>query len=259
MTKNMLDIRNISIRFGGIVAVDNASLCIDENEIVALIGPNGAGKTTVFNILTGVYQTESGEILFKSKNIENKSPQEIVQSGVSRTFQNIRLFGDMRVIENVLVGMHTRCNYNFISGIFRTKKTREIEQKNTLEALMLLKELGLYRVKDEYAANLPYGDQRKLEIARAMATGAKLLLLDEPAAGMNDSETAELLEFISRIRNFGYTILLIEHDMNLVMKISDRVYVLDNGVMIAEGLPEEVANNEQVIEAYLGGVLNVEN
>jgi len=252
----MLKIEGIKKSFGGILALDGVSLELNEGEIVSIIGPNGAGKTTVFNILTGVYTLDEGRIIFKGEEIQNKAPIHIVKSGISRTFQNIRLFNDLRVIENVLIGSHLNTKYGFFSGIFRTGKFKEEEDRETLRAIELLKAIGLDHRRDEYAANLPYGDQRKLEIARSLATGAKLILLDEPAAGMNPKESAELMEFIKKIRTMGYTVLMIEHDMSVVMNISDKIYVIDHGKPIANGLPEEIAVNEEVIKAYLGGVAN---
>ncbi len=250
---NILTVENLSISFGGIKAVDSFSFKVDEGEIVSIIGPNGAGKTTVFNLLTGVYKLDTGSILFNNKKIVNLKPQAILKSGIARTFQNIRLFGDMRVIENVLVGEHTKTNYFLFDSIFKTKKYKEEEDKAVVEALKILKTLNMYEKKDDYADSLPYGDQRKVEIARAIATGAKLILLDEPAAGMNPQESEELLNFIKSLKDIGLTVLLIEHDMSVVMNLSDRIYVLDNGKMIASGKPEEVAKNAEVIKAYLGG------
>lgn len=254
MGEVMLEVKDITKVFGGIVAVDHVSFHVDRGEIISIIGPNGAGKTTVFNMLTGVYNVDEGEILFEGKPIHNLKPQEIVKRGISRTFQNIRLFKDMRVIENVLVGTHIRTKYTFLDSIFRTPKFRKLEAEKTARAIKILQSIGLDDRRDDYASNLPYGDQRKLEIARAIATDAKLILLDEPAAGMNPQESAELLAFIRTLQERGYTIVLIEHDMSVVMNISDRIYVIDHGKPIAEGLPEEIANNERVIEAYLGGV-----
>ena len=253
----ILKIDNIKKNFGGILAVDGVSLEIKEGEIVSIIGPNGAGKTTVFNILTGVYTTDEGTIVFNGEEIHNKSPIHIVKAGISRTFQNIRLFSDLRVIENVLIGSHLNTKYGIFSSIFRTKKFKNEEDRETIRAIELLKSIGLDYRRDEYAANLPYGEQRKLEIARSLATGAKLILLDEPAAGMNPKESAELMEFIRKIRIMGYKVLMIEHDMSVVMNISDRIYVIDHGKPVANGLPEEIAKNKNVIKAYLGGVSDV--
>ena len=249
----LLKVNNLTKKFGGLTAVDNVSLEVNEGEIVSIIGPNGAGKTTLFNMLTGVYTVSEGEIIFDSKPIHNLPPQQIVKAGLARTFQNIRLFGDMRVIENVLVGMHINTKYNAADIIFRTSKFRQEEARKHQKAIDILKSIGLFAKMHDYASNLPYGDQRRLEIARAISTEAKILLLDEPAAGMNPQESQELLEFIRTLRNKGYTIVLIEHDMNVVMNISDRIYVLDYGKKIAEGLPDEIARNKRVIEAYLGG------
>lgn len=252
----LLEVKEITKRFGGIVAVENVSFQVNRGEVVSIIGPNGAGKTTVFNMLTGVYKTDHGTICFEGEEIQGLEPGEIVKRGISRTFQNIRLFPDMRVIENVLVGAHIKTSYSLLSSIFRNKAFREEEDALTLRALKILKEVGLYERRDDYASNLPYGDQRKLEIARAIATGAKLILLDEPAAGMNPQESHELMEFIRILKRQAYTVLMIEHDMSVVMKISDRIYVIDHGKPIAEGLPEEIARNQKVINVYLGGSQN---
>lgn len=249
-----LEVSGITKAFGGLIAVNGVSFYVDKGEIVSIIGPNGAGKTTVFNMLTGVYEIDEGEILFDGKPIHNHAPQEIVKAGISRTFQNIRLFPNLRVIENVLVGTHIRTKYGFFDSLFRTKRYKAEEAALTVKVINILESIGLGDQINNYACNLPYGDQRKVEIARAIATDAKIILLDEPAAGMNPQESDELMRFIRELRDKGYTIILIEHDMSVVMNISDRIYVIDHGKKIAEGLPEEIASNERVIEAYLGGV-----
>ena len=254
---NLLEVKNLSKQFGGIKAVDNVNISIKQGEIISVIGPNGAGKTTVFNLLTGIYKPDQGD--FRGEAIHHLHPIEIVHKGIARTFQNIRLFQDMRVIENVLVGTHHRTKYSFWDSTLRTKRFRKEEDERVVQAIRLLQLLKLDHRRDEYAANLPYGDQRKVEIARAIATGAKLILLDEPAAGMNPQESLELMGFIRELRDMGYTILMIEHDMSVVMNISDRIYVIDHGKPIANGLPKDIANNKQVIEAYLGGLQNAED
>ncbi len=250
-----LEVEGITKKFGGLTAVNKVDFKVEQGEIVSIIGPNGAGKTTIFNLLTGIYDLTEGTIKLNGKIISGKTPQEILKSGIARTFQNIRLFKNMRVIENVLVGMTTEIKYSFFNSLFRTAKYREEEKKCQEKAINILKEIGMYNKLDEYANNLPYGDQRKLEIARAIATGAKIILLDEPAAGMNPQESQELLRFIRKLQEKGFTIIMIEHDMSVVMNISDRIYVIDYGKCIANGKPEEIAKNPKVISAYLGGEL----
>ena len=260
MSENiLLSAENISINFGGIKAVDDFTFNIKKGEIVSIIGPNGAGKTTAFNLLTGVYKLSSGKIFFKGEEIQNKIPQEIVKRGIARTFQNIRLFKDMRVIENVMIGNHINTKYTLLDSILSNKKFRTGEDESALKAIKILDSLNMLDKKDSYADSLPYGDQRKVEIARSIATGAELILLDEPAAGMNPQESEELLSFIESLKNLGITVLLIEHDMSVVMNVSDRIYVLDNGKLIAQGIPEEIVNNKEVIKAYLGREADVTN
>ena len=248
----LLEVKNICKEFGGLKAVNQVSLHVDEGEVVSIIGPNGAGKTTMFNLITGAYTIDSGSILFRGEEIANQTPQEIVKRGIARTFQNIKLCNHMRTIENVLVGMDTGLHYSLADALLRTPKFRRLEAEKHKQAVQILKAIGLGNRIHEYAGNLPYGERRKLEIARAIATGAQLLLLDEPAAGMNENESAELMEFIALLRQTGYTILLIEHDMQVVMNISDRIYALDYGSLIAKGVPDEIAEDPEVIKAYLG-------
>ncbi|MBE5808894.1 MAG: ABC transporter ATP-binding protein [Clostridiales bacterium] len=250
---DFLYVSGITMEFGGLTAVDDVSFHVDKGEIVSLIGPNGAGKTTVFNMLTGVYSITAGEMSFQGERLNERTPQDIVKLGISRTFQNLRLFPNMRVIENVMLGMHIHTKYSFFEGLLRLPSFRREEDEKAVRALEILDSIGMAWAADDYAGSLPYGDQRKVEIARAMATDAKLLLLDEPAAGMNPAESRDLLTFIRHLKDIGYTVLLIEHDMNVVMNISDRIYVLDHGRRIAEGLPDEIAANQDVIDAYLGG------
>ena len=274
-TKNVLRVENMTMQFGGVVAVDDLSMEVNEGEIVALIGPNGAGKTTAFNVITGVYAPTNGQVLFDGKKVvENHphgkmrrqykgkhlgdyksvlepTPDKLTKMGMARTFQNIRLWKSMTVFDNVLIAKHLRRSSNMFTAMFRLNAREEARQR--AEVLELLRVVGLEDVKDELATSLPYGKQRRLEIARALATDPKLLLLDEPAAGMNPQETLELAEFIREIREkFHKTILLIEHHMDLVMGIADRIYVLDFGELIAQGTPEEIQNNARVIDAYLG-------
>lgn len=257
---SLLEINDLTKVFGGLTAVDKVSFYVDKGEIVSIIGPNGAGKTTIFNMLTGIYKVDLGTIMFNSKYIHNASPQSIVHSGIARTFQNIRLFPNMRVIENVMIGNHINTDYGFLDGIFRTPKFKRGERNSAQKAIDVLESLGLGNQIDHYAKSLPYGMQRKVEIARAIATNAELIILDEPAAGMNPQESEELMDFIRNLRDNGHTILLIEHDMNVVMRISDRIYVIDYGKKISEGLPGDVAHDPRVIKAYLGsgGILGNE-
>lgn len=275
MAQNVLKLENITMQFGGVVAVKSLSLEVNKGEIVSLIGPNGAGKTTAFNVITGVYSPTNGAVYFNGKKIvENHprgkmkklyagsekgqyhghlepTPDKITKLGIARTFQNIRLWKSQSVFNNVLIAMHLRRTSNIFTATFRLNLKEEKKQRAEVERL--LKILGLYEVKDEMCTSLPYGLQRRLEIARALATKPQLLLLDEPAAGMNPQETAELTEFIRRIRDeFNLTVFMIEHHMDLVMGISDRIYVLNFGALIASGIPEEIQNNPEVISAYLG-------
>ena len=275
MPENVLHIENVTMQFGGVVAVNNLNLDVNQGEIVALIGPNGAGKTTAFNCVTGVYEPTNGKIDFYGETIVENHPQGkmkklyagenmgmytdvvshtpdvITAKGIARTFQNIRLFSKLSVFENVLIAKHMRAKQNFFSAALHLNGAEE--RRMRAETMALLEEQGLDKYKDDVAGSLPYGIQRRLEIARALATEPKLLLLDEPAAGMNPQETLELAEFISHIRDeYKLSIFLVEHHMDLVMNICDMIYVLDFGKLIAKGIPEEIQNNEHVIDAYLG-------
>ena len=275
MSEHVLRVENVTMQFGGVVAVDNMNLEVNRDEIVSLIGPNGAGKTTAFNVITGVYAPTNGSVYFQgNKIIENHpqgkmkklykgehagdykrilqpTPDKVTKLGIARTFQNIRLWKSQTVFENVLIAKHCRVHAGMLSATFRMNKAEEKRQRE--ECAELLHVLGLDDVRDELATSLPYGEQRRVEIARALASEPSLLLLDEPAAGMNPQETNELTEFIGRIRDdFKLTVFMIEHHMDLVMDISDRIYVLDFGKLIADGTPDEIQNNQRVIDAYLG-------
>jgi branched-chain amino acid transport system ATP-binding protein len=252
MAKTILNLKDLTIKFGGVTALNSVNLELKEGEILALIGPNGAGKTTVFNLITGVYKPTSGNVFLGDLAIDGKKRHHITKLGIARTFQNIRLFGDMTTLENVITGTDVRNKVGLIGSILGTPRSRREEKASTAKAYEILKFIGIDEYADRLAKNLPYGVQRRLEIARALGTEPKILLLDEPAAGFNPQEKVELAAIIKKIRDAGYTILLIEHDMSLIMGISDRVVVLDFGQKIADDLPSVVQNNPQVIAAYLG-------
>lgn len=249
----ILDVKGLMKSFGGIAAVRDITTHVEAKSISAIIGPNGAGKTTFFNLMTGIYKPDSGSILFDGKSLLGLRPDQVNKAGVSRTFQNIRLFQNMTVVENVMVGMHSRLTISILATLFRTKGFRDQEQRVLRRSMDMLRFVGIADQANEVSRNLPYGDQRRIEIARALASSPRLILLDEPTAGMNPQESAEAMQLFRRIRDeLGVTVVLIEHDMKVVMGISEHIAVLDYGQKIAEGTPNEVRSNPRVVEAYLG-------
>ena len=250
--ERLLRIENVTQKFGGLTALNNVNMHVDKGEIVGIIGPNGSGKTTMFNIITGIYRPTEGQVLYQDEPITGMEPYLISRKGLARTLQNIRLFSRMTAYDTVVIGMHARTKTNMCDIVLHLPRKRREEKECEERAMELLKLVDLYDVRYELASSLSYGHQRRLEIARALATGAEILLLDEPAAGMNEQETDALLQIIRRIKELKKTVILIDHDMKFVMNICERLYVLNYGVLIADGTPEEISKNQDVIDAYLG-------